>query len=98
MTATNSNPSLSLTDELLTVDDLAQVFRCSRKTIQNRMSAGTLPQGFHLPGGRGSRQFWLRATVEQFVTDLASEAGALPTRKPSNAGRPTKAEQVERRR
>lgn len=83
--------SLGALDDLISQRELADCLGVKVKTIQNQIDQ--LPPYIRLPGGR----FWYVDTINVWLERKFSEAGALPTKQPSNAGRPTKAEQIRRR-
>lgn len=80
----------------LTVADLAEILRLKPQTIYNRLcrQPDTLPPATRVPGFRGPR--WSLKIVRDWQAQYEPvELIEMPRRRP---GRPTKAEQVARRR
>ena len=51
--------------ELLTIDEVAELFHCSRKTVRRSWNAGLIPKPIRI-GRRSIR--WRREELEEFIT------------------------------
>jgi excisionase family DNA binding protein len=62
---------MQMKSELMTLQELADLFRVSRQTILNWQEAGRFPSPIRI-----SRRYvrWLRSDVRQFLEDLKSES------------------------
>ena len=88
-------PSDSPADGYLTVADLAAILCLKPQTIYNRLCSrpDSLPPPSHLPCTRGPR--WSRMVVNEWRRKYDPGTSEIM---PSHRGRPTKAEQIARRR
>jgi hypothetical protein len=66
-----------VTDELLTLDDIAELYRCSRRHARDVI---TKLVGFpgHAPGATRCKPLWLRAEVRGFLHRKAPKTRTNP--------------------
>lgn len=67
--------------DLLTAEDLLDILRVSRKTLDNHLAAGRLPAPVRL----GRRRYWARAAIEAALLPLTDGASHSPA--PAKGGR-----------
>jgi len=97
--------------ELLTLNELGKILKLKRTAIYAAMKKGLLPAGIRV--GAGGQWRWRRSTVVKWLKEQEEDSPSLPSKRmrlkntasksSSNTtkkllGRPTKAEEVKRRR
>jgi hypothetical protein len=85
----------SLYPQTLTVFQVAEITRESIQTIRNRLSSGT----YHIPSFKvGRKRLFRLVDLIEFLDQQYLEDASHPSHRRPKRGRPTKAEQIARKR